>query len=95
MAEAPSTIAPGADNLGLAREAHAFNVGLELGGWREYDLIGKLDGDVELPPEWFATLPPASRPTRASASPAVGSPSPAAAETGGRSRSPPITCTAR
>ncbi len=56
VAEAPRTIAPGADNLGLAREAHAFNAGLELCGWREYDLIGKLDGDVELPPDWFATL---------------------------------------
>jgi biofilm PGA synthesis N-glycosyltransferase PgaC len=47
---------PGADNLGLAREAHAFNAGLELCGWRDYELIGKLDGDVELPPEWFARL---------------------------------------
>jgi hypothetical protein len=56
VAEAPGKIAPGADNLGLAREAHAFNVGLERCGWRDYDLIGKLDGDVELPPDWFATL---------------------------------------
>lgn len=54
--EAPRTIRPGPDNLGLAREAHAFNAGLEHCGWRDYDLIGKLDGDVELPPEWFATL---------------------------------------
>jgi biofilm PGA synthesis N-glycosyltransferase PgaC len=54
--EAPARVAPGADNLGLAREAHAFNAGLEFSGWRDYDLIGKLDGDVELPPEWFATL---------------------------------------
>ncbi len=56
VAEAPRKVAPGADNLGLAREAHAFNAGLELCGWRDYDLIGKLDGDIELPPEWFATL---------------------------------------
>ena len=56
VTEAPRKIEPGADNLGLAREAHAFNAGLELCGWRDYDLIGKLDGDVELPPEWFATL---------------------------------------
>jgi poly-beta-1,6-N-acetyl-D-glucosamine synthase len=54
--EAPATVVPGADNLGLAREAHAFNAGLEFSGWRDYDLIGKLDGDVELPSEWFATL---------------------------------------
>jgi|SRR5690349_17293099 len=56
VAEAPRTIEPGADNLGLAREAHAFNAGLALCGWRDYDLIGKLDGDVELPPDWFAAL---------------------------------------
>ena len=54
--EAPATVAPGADNLALAREARAFNAGLERAGWRSYALIGKLDGDVELPPEWFATL---------------------------------------
>lgn len=48
--------APGADNLALAREAHAFNVGLEHAGWRRYGFVGKLDGDVELPPEWFAQL---------------------------------------
>jgi poly-beta-1,6-N-acetyl-D-glucosamine synthase len=46
----------GADNLALAREAHAFNVGLRFAGWEDYEYIGKLDGDVELPPEWFATL---------------------------------------
>jgi biofilm PGA synthesis N-glycosyltransferase PgaC len=54
--EAPPTVAPGADNLALAREARAFNAGLELADWRSYALIGKLDGDVELPPEWFSTL---------------------------------------
>ncbi len=56
VVEGPGEIAPGADNLGLAREAHAFNAGLELAGWRDYALIGKLDGDVELPPGWFAEL---------------------------------------
>ena len=56
VAEAPDRIPPGADNLGLAREAHAFNAGLALCGWRDYDLIGKLDGDVELPPDWFTRL---------------------------------------
>ena len=56
VVEAAGEIPPGVDNLGLAREAHAFNAGLELSGWRGYDLIGKLDGDVELPREWFATL---------------------------------------
>lgn len=46
----------GADKLAEAREARAFNRGLAHAGWRDYDFIGKLDGDVELPPAWFATL---------------------------------------
>jgi biofilm PGA synthesis N-glycosyltransferase PgaC len=46
----------GADKLAEAREARAFNLGLAHAGWRDYDFVGKLDGDVELPPEWFATL---------------------------------------
>ncbi len=47
---------PGSDNLALAREAHAFNVGLERATWRQYDYVGKLDGDVEIPGNWFETL---------------------------------------
>ncbi len=46
----------GPDKLALAREARAFNRGLAHAGWRAYDFIGKLDGDVELPPDWFAQL---------------------------------------
>lgn len=46
----------GADKLAEAREARAFNRGLAHAGWADYDFIGKLDGDVELPPAWFATL---------------------------------------
>ncbi len=46
----------GPDKLAEAREARAFNRGLAEAGWRDYDFIGKLDGDVELPPGWFATL---------------------------------------
>ena len=46
----------GSDNLALARDARAFNLGLEHAGWRDFTHIGKLDGDVELPSEWFATL---------------------------------------
>jgi hypothetical protein len=46
----------GADKLAEAREARAFNLGLAHAGRRDYDFIGKLDGDVELPPEWFASL---------------------------------------
>ena len=65
-------MAPGTDNLALAREARAFNAGLELADWRGYTLIGKLDGDVELPPEWFSTLLGGSPPTSGSASPGEG-----------------------
>jgi glycosyltransferase involved in cell wall biosynthesis len=54
--EAGGEVGPGADNLALAREARAFNIGLEHAGWRSFDFVGKLDGDVELPPEWLATL---------------------------------------
>jgi len=54
--EADGGVGPGADNLALAREARAFNLGLAHSEWRSYDFIGKLDGDVELPPQWLATL---------------------------------------
>lgn len=54
--EAAGAVSPGDDNLALAREACAFNVGLEHADWRRYAFIGKLDGDVELPSEWFAVL---------------------------------------
>jgi poly-beta-1,6-N-acetyl-D-glucosamine synthase len=46
----------GPDRLALAREARAFNLGIEEAGSRDFTHIGKLDGDVELPPQWFATL---------------------------------------
>ncbi len=54
--ECPQETKPGADNLALAREAHAFNIGLAHAGWQTFGYVGKLDGDVELPPDWFATL---------------------------------------
>lgn len=53
--EAPAAVS-GADKLALARPVIAFNAGLEHAGWRDYDFVGKLDGDVELPPDWCATL---------------------------------------
>ena len=46
----------GCDNLALAKDAHAFNLGLDSVGWRGFTHIGKLDGDVELPAHWYATL---------------------------------------
>lgn len=54
--EAPQLTAAGSDNLARAREIMAFNLGLDHAGWRDYDFIGKLDGDVELPIQWFAML---------------------------------------
>jgi hypothetical protein len=56
VVDAPQAVGAGKDNLALARPPRAFNLGLEVAGWRDYDYVGKLDGDVELPSEWFATL---------------------------------------
>src|ERR1700761_3049884 len=56
VVEAAGISPTGADNLALAREARAFNLGLDLAGWRGFDYVGKLDGDVELPPYWFEDL---------------------------------------
>jgi poly-beta-1,6-N-acetyl-D-glucosamine synthase len=53
---APPVPESGPDNLALAKDARAFNFGLREAGWEDYTHIGKLDGDVELPPHWFATL---------------------------------------
>jgi hypothetical protein len=53
---APPRPVRAADSLAVASEARAWNFGLHESGWRDFALVGKLDGDVELPPEWFATL---------------------------------------
>src|ERR1044071_9354849 len=45
---------PGADRLAVALEAQAFNRALATLDLAEFTHVGKLDGDVELPPEWFA-----------------------------------------
>jgi biofilm PGA synthesis N-glycosyltransferase PgaC len=44
------------DRLGAALEAKAFNWALGQVAWREFDYVGKLDGDVELPPDYFERL---------------------------------------
>lgn len=59
-------VAPdGSDRLALANEVRAFNYGLHRVASDSPDLraadlgfthIAKLDGDVELPPEWYAVL---------------------------------------
>jgi len=52
--EPPAGAVP--DRLAIAKEARAFNLGLREAGWERFTHIGKLDGDVELPPEWFGQL---------------------------------------
>jgi glycosyltransferase involved in cell wall biosynthesis len=48
----------GDDNHARARSAIAFNHGLRSARarWGEHELIGKLDGDIELPGNWFSEL---------------------------------------
>ena len=46
----------GPDRLALAAEARAFNWALATLADDEYTHIGKLDGDIELPPEYFESL---------------------------------------
>jgi glycosyltransferase involved in cell wall biosynthesis len=44
------------DGLAIARDARAFNHGLAVADWRRFTHVCKLDGDIELPPHWFAEL---------------------------------------
>lgn len=41
------------DRLAIAAEAKSFNTGLNTVDWEQFTHIGKLDGDVELPPTYF------------------------------------------
>lgn len=45
-----------ADRLAVAAEALAFNAALGAVDWQDYTHIAKLDGDLELPPEYFSRL---------------------------------------
>lgn len=55
VVQAPTVaIAAGADRLLEASEARAFNHGLRLGS--TFTHVGKLDGDIELPPDYYARL---------------------------------------
>lgn len=56
VVQAPALRLAGGDGLALARDARAFNFGLAVADWRQYTHIGKLDGDVELPPHYFEAL---------------------------------------
>ncbi len=44
------------DRLATAAEARAFNLGLGTVAWEEFTHIAKLDGDTELPANYFETL---------------------------------------
>jgi hypothetical protein len=44
------------DRLARAAEVRAFNAALGLSDWHEHTHVMKLDGDIELPPTYFATL---------------------------------------
>jgi glycosyltransferase involved in cell wall biosynthesis len=49
-------VSAGNDRLAHAAEVRAFNYGLHSLDWRSFTHVAKLDGDVELPPDWYETL---------------------------------------
>jgi poly-beta-1,6-N-acetyl-D-glucosamine synthase len=53
---APLQQGRGSDGLAVAAEAKAFNAALAAVGTDGFTHIGKLDADVELPPQYFAHL---------------------------------------
>ena len=52
----PQRAAQGRDRLARAAAPRAFNLGLQAAGPADFEFIGKLDGDVELPPDYFEQL---------------------------------------
>ncbi|MCW3000066.1 MAG: glycosyl transferase, family 2 [Solirubrobacterales bacterium] len=44
------------DRLAVAAEARAFNWALDTVAWRGYTHVGKLDGDIELPEDYFERI---------------------------------------
>ncbi len=44
------------DRLAIAAEARAFNIALKEVSWQSFTHIAKLDGDIELPPDYFELL---------------------------------------
>lgn len=46
----------GIDRLALGLEAKAFNQALAQADWRSFTHIGKLDGDIEVPPDYFERM---------------------------------------
>ncbi len=54
--QAPPRAVDGPDRLVEAAEVHAFDYGLQSAGWRRFTHVAKLDGDIELPPDWYEQL---------------------------------------
>ena len=52
----PTPAARGRDRLAHAAEIRAFNHGLAAVDWRSFTHIAKLDGDIELPRDWYEIL---------------------------------------
>ena len=49
----PRSTAPVKDRLATAAEVRTFHVGLDSVDWRSFTHIAKLDGDTELPSDYF------------------------------------------
>jgi poly-beta-1,6-N-acetyl-D-glucosamine synthase len=56
VVEVPAAEAAGRDRLALALEARAFNRALAQVDWSAYTHLGKLDGDITLPRNYFERL---------------------------------------
>jgi glycosyltransferase involved in cell wall biosynthesis len=56
VVEIPSLTSTGNDRLAQGLAARAFNRGLAQVDWTAYTHIGKLDGDIELPPDYFERI---------------------------------------
>jgi poly-beta-1,6-N-acetyl-D-glucosamine synthase len=50
------TLPAARDRLRLAAAPRAWNRGLRAADWRHFAFLGKLDGDIELPPDYYETL---------------------------------------
>jgi hypothetical protein len=50
------TLPAGADRLALAAAPRVFNFGLANARRKDWAFVGKLDGDIELPPDYFEGL---------------------------------------
>ena len=56
VVEIPRSGDAGSDRLALALEAKAFNRALSQVDWRRYTHVGKLDGDIAIPEDYFERL---------------------------------------